>query len=388
MSGLEEAIKNALARSERQNPETRARIYQSARNALEAGLKKQDIRDPDVVAAQRHRLEEIIHHIEAEERRAAQPRPAAMERAEPRLETPTQEGARRPAAVPVVDVSPDAGRREPAPAHAADDAVMGDLRPQRADRFGAASQPAVATQSDTARAASDASADFRPERAAKPRRRRGRLFSLFLVAATLVAAAGSAYWWVESSGLLLSPAERDGSVPNPPDTLAGEDFAGEDPLLKALETQSRFSSDWKEIFAPQDAADLSAGTGAVAEPVTTNEGAAVRVTSRTADRNGAVAIAVPPEVLEAMAGKSSTIALTMQATDGKPVQVAVECDFGSLGTCGRHRFTVSDRTDLLFEVDFDRSLVPNAAGKLYVVADVGGGGASVNLFGARILPGQ
>ena len=68
MSGLETAIRQALERSERANSETRARIYQSARNALEAGLKKQDVHDPDVIAQQRHRLEGVIHAIELEER--------------------------------------------------------------------------------------------------------------------------------------------------------------------------------------------------------------------------------------------------------------------------------------------------------------------------------
>ena len=68
MSGLETAIRNALARSERANAEVRARIYQSARNALEAGLRKQEISDPETITAQRHRLEATIHQIEAEER--------------------------------------------------------------------------------------------------------------------------------------------------------------------------------------------------------------------------------------------------------------------------------------------------------------------------------
>jgi hypothetical protein len=68
VSGLETAIRQALERSERANSETRARIYQSARNALEAGLKKQDVHDPDVIAQQRHRLEGVIHAIELEER--------------------------------------------------------------------------------------------------------------------------------------------------------------------------------------------------------------------------------------------------------------------------------------------------------------------------------
>ena len=68
MSGLETAIRNALARSERANAEVRARIYQSARNALEAGLRKQEIHDRATITAQRHRLEAAIHQIEAEER--------------------------------------------------------------------------------------------------------------------------------------------------------------------------------------------------------------------------------------------------------------------------------------------------------------------------------
>ena len=68
MSGLETAIRSALDRSDRTNPEIRARIYQSARQALEAGLRKQDITDVNVIAAQRQRLEATIREIEAEER--------------------------------------------------------------------------------------------------------------------------------------------------------------------------------------------------------------------------------------------------------------------------------------------------------------------------------
>ncbi len=59
---------NALDRSDRGNPETRARIYQSARLALESGLRKQDVTDPEIVSQQRQRLETIIHAIETEER--------------------------------------------------------------------------------------------------------------------------------------------------------------------------------------------------------------------------------------------------------------------------------------------------------------------------------
>ena len=74
MSGLETAIRTALENSDRDNPEVRARIYQSARQALEAGLRKQDITDTEVVAHHRHRLESTIHAIEGEERDRLHPR--------------------------------------------------------------------------------------------------------------------------------------------------------------------------------------------------------------------------------------------------------------------------------------------------------------------------
>ncbi|MHC2416358.1 hypothetical protein ACVMB2_000210 [Sinorhizobium meliloti] len=60
MSGLETAIRNALERSDRSNAEIRARIYQSARQALENGLQKQQIEDPEVISVQRQRLEAVI----------------------------------------------------------------------------------------------------------------------------------------------------------------------------------------------------------------------------------------------------------------------------------------------------------------------------------------
>ncbi|PLU73925.1 biotin transporter BioY, partial [Sinorhizobium medicae] len=67
MSGLETAIRNALERSDRSSAEVRARIYQSARQALENGLQKQQIEDPEVISVQRHRLEAVIRAIEMEE---------------------------------------------------------------------------------------------------------------------------------------------------------------------------------------------------------------------------------------------------------------------------------------------------------------------------------
>ncbi len=377
VSGLEAAIRNALTRSERGNAEVRARIYQSARNALEAGLRKQDINDPEAVAAQRHRLEATIRQIEAEER--AQASAAVREvRAEPRVEMrpePEMRAERDTRPEPTLEAEP---RIEPELRAPAGD--MGAIRPERMERLGKGGAQA------TAAAATPASqpSDFRPERVAKARKRRGRLFSFLLVLATLVAAFGALAWWVTSSGLLHDLQDDS----RPPARVSAEDFSGEDPIKKALDTQSRFTSDWRPVFTPGDAAKLSAGAAGRFEAVSTSDGQAVRVTSTNPERDGAVQIEVSPEVLGEMGGKTSTIALTVQAAGDKPVQVSVECDFSTMGGCGRHRFTVSERTDILFQVEFDRSLSPSEPGHLLLNSDIAGGGAGVNLYAVRILPGE
>ena len=191
---------------------------------------------------------------------------------------------------------------------------------------------------------------------------------------------------MQTSGLLDDLQNADDSTP--PARVSGEDFSGEDPIKKALDTQSRFSSDWRAVFSPGDTAKLSASAAGRFESISTSEGPAVRVTSSDPDRDGAVRIEVSPDVLGEMSGKTSTVALTVQAAGDKPVQVAVDCDFSTLGGCGRHRFTVSERTDILFQVEFDRSLSPSEPGHLLLNSDITGGSGSVNLYAVRILPGE
>lgn len=434
MSGLEQAIRNALARAESSNPETRARIYQSARNALEAGLRKQEINDPEAIAAQRHRLEMTIRQVEAEQRAALQ---AGLQASRPAAPPATPEAVPEPPR-PANDARPDDGdphaagsgpdqfrqagspmtepqlrgetRDTPGAPRAPDrnGPTLDEIRPERGDRFGStaggarpesrkrtpetAANGVNAATGDRAEAArergeADAIVAASP-RMAKAPKRRGRVFSFLLVVATLAAVIGTAVWWVQSSGLLVPLSERDGSVANPPRSVNDEDFPAGEPGASALDTHNSFSSDWREVFAPADTAALSAGARARFEPISTDEGPAVRLVSSSADRDGAVSIAVAPEVLRDMAGKTSTIALTVEADDGKPVQVSVECDFGTLGNCDRHRFAVTDRTDLLFRVSFEGSLAPSAPGRLMINSDVSGGGAGVNLVAVRVLPGE
>ena len=168
MSGLETAIRQALERSERANSETRARIYQSARNALEAGLRKQDVHDPDVIAQQRHRLEGVIHAIELEERAslkaaASVPPPVRVEASN----TPV------PSAELDHDIHMPSGRNADRTDGPAVDGGLAGLRPERRDGPRVAEtapvQPAAGKRGKAAKA--DAAA-------AKPRRRKRGSFLL------------------------------------------------------------------------------------------------------------------------------------------------------------------------------------------------------------------
>lgn len=383
MSGLETAIRQALERSERANSETRARIYQSARNALEAGLRKQDVHDPDVIAQQRHRLEGVIHAIELEERTSL--KAAASVPPPVQIET-------RSAPVPSAELDHDIHMPSERHADRADSPVadggLAGLRPERRDGPRAAetaplTEPAAGKRGKAAKAAKAEAA------AAKPRRRkRGSFLSFVMVITTLVAAVVMGAWWVETSGLLKTAAERDTSVANPPSRVQSEDFDGA-AGLKTLGPQAGFSGDWVDVFTPADTGNVKADSRAAADPVSDERGQRLRITSATADADGNVSIEIPVSVLEQISGKTSTVALSVQADAGKQTQFSVECDFSSLGDCGRHRFTVNEeKNDMLFQVTFDRSLAPSSPGHILINSDVTGAGNSLNVYAVRVLPGQ
>lgn len=385
MSGLETAIRNALERSDRRNAEIRARIYQSARQALENGLQKQQIEDPEVIARQRHRLEAIIHAIENEERAALNARAAAtpvVSLGEMRSGNTRPAGhAAGAAAAPRREPEFEGGARAAAPVDGGLDALRTDgdgpivsTRPAAEDARQAAARPGSP-------APDLGMTDERPRK-----RRRGRLLSFLMVVTTLAAAVGAAVWWVQTNDLLEAPA--DTGIANPPPSVEMEDF-NDRAALPTLGAQEGFSADWIEVFTAADAAALKPGARASAEPFDDDGGERVRVTSKVAGEAGNVAIEIPADVLAELSGKSSTLALSVQAMPGKTTEFSVECEFSTLGACGRHRFTVHDeRLDMVFKVAFDRSLAPTSPGKLLINSDVSGAGNGLDIFAIRVLPGQ
>jgi hypothetical protein len=410
VSGLETAIRTALDNADRDNPEVRAKIYQSARQALEAGLRKQDITDTEAVAHHRHRLETTIHMIEAEERQRLHPRQAPPQAPVlPVVEVSQAVPAPRAVDLPhAVEVPPVVEMPQPAPPRAReafdgpslsgetrvpdmalesdrfdDDSGLAGLHAGSADQLGAAPAASEGFVADR----KPATADFRPERAVARRKPR-KFFSRLLVWCVLLAFIGMGAWWAYTSGVLLTAAQRDTSVANPPATTTPEDFDGasEAPVI---DPQNSFSAAWIEVFKPSDASKVVKGAQSRVENIAENDGPALRLTSQSNGSDGNVGVSVPADVLQQLAGKSSTIAITLQSTSDEPTQITVECDFQSLGDCARHRFTVNrEKSDVLLQVRFDRSLAPNAAGTLLINSDVDGKARGINLYAVRILPGQ
>ncbi len=399
MSGLETAIRNALERSDRTNAETRARIYQSARQALESGLRKQNVNDPETIAYQRHRLETVIHAIELEERarvdvQVAPPVPAPSasvppvatppaparpgSREEPRFadhQAVERHASERPTVEPSFDVESPSREADP-------------WLDDPSDRI--EPEPEIRAGGDASARGKGPKLDIRPEAVVRRRPRRG-FYSRLFISCTLLASLGMGVWWVYTSGVLLTAAERDTSVPNPPPHAEAEDFDAAQPTQepKALDARSGFSDDWIEVFEPKQISAIRPRGNALVDVVTASDGTAVRVLSRSGDADGSVEITFPTEVLREMAGRTSTIALTLQSADDKQVQISVSCEFDRLGDCARHRFTANpEKTDALFRVSFERSIAPGTPGRLVLNGDLAGTGRGINLYSVRVLPGE
>ncbi len=272
---------------------------------------------------------------------------------------------------------------------------LNDVHAGTSDHLGAGPQ---AGESFAAESPPAARMNFRPEGAAKRRKPR-KFFSRLLVWSVLIAFIGMGAWWAYTSGLFLTAAERDTSVANPPASTVPEDFDGTDEnaansglpadQLVTIDPQNSFSAEWIEIFKPSDAAKIERGARARAENAAESDGPAVRLISESNGADGNIGITVPADVLQQLAGKSSTIAITLQSTSDEPTQVTVECDFQTLGNCARHRFSITrEKSDALLQVTFDRSTAPNANGRLLINSDVDGKARGINLYAVRILPGQ
>lgn len=222
-------------------------------------------------------------------------------------------------------------------------------------------------------------------RAVRPRKR-SRWKARAFVFVTLAAFAGAGWWWVETTGMLVPVSVRGGAVPNPAPQVSDEDFDGAK-QLKSLSRQGGYGDEWTTLYEPGGKNVVTAGASATAKVEQSGSGPYLDITSGAVGLDGSVAIELPQSVISTLQGKTSNISLMLQGGD-KPVQITVECEFGGLGNCGRHRFMLSqNKNDFIFDVAVKPGASPDGPGRLLINADAGGEANSARLYSIHILPG-
>lgn len=431
---MEVAIRGALDKAGIPGAQARRRIYDSARAALDRSLERQGIIDPERVDDHRHKLEILIADIEAEWTPPSTPEPAPVVETPAVAEAPPVAAARDPEPAepetpapsrPVYDVQAalEPEHDEPFPhAPSRDDIARSPDRPHQpaptvasvAHETRGPAAPVAGSDLDfapdsghkaaTTSALSGLTADRPPHieapatapakptkpakkiKAPKPRkekRRRGLFASMFSTA-VMLSFLGIGVWWLIESGALKSAAERDTSVPNPPPSLSRDDFAGGP---QQLNPGSGFSGEWANVFTPGRDGSPEVRGNASAEVIEEPEGNVLRIISRSGGTDGEVLVPLGAEVMQALAGRNSVLALTVRSASPEATQIYVKCEFSVLGECGRRRFDVTyDTTDLLFNLDYDRALAPNEGGFLVINSDISGAGKGIDLLAVRIRP--
>ncbi|MEM5471382.1 hypothetical protein WNZ14_06555 [Hoeflea sp. AS60] len=437
MTGMEAAIRGALDKAGIPGAQARRRIYDSARAALDRSLERQGITDPERVDDHRHKLDVLIGDIEAEWAPPSETQPAPIVEPAPAvaLRDPAPVQAEQPApSRPVYDVQQALGPEHDGPEHDAPVVPGSDRQPPLFDHTersaGSPQQPAptvaAVSQSDGAptsvsgggadldfapdagdhRRAAAAAPDLSAERpphiqapaAAKPpkrpkkvkppkehkEKRRRPVFASIFSAAVMLSFLGIGVWWLIESGALMSAAERDTGVPNPPPSLSRDDFAGGP---QQLNPGAGFSGEWSNVFTPGRDGEPQVRGDASAELINEADGTVLRIMSGSGGADGEVLVPLGAEVMQALAGRNSMLALTVRSATPDATQIYVKCEFSVLGDCGRHRFDVNyDTNDILFGLDYERALAPNEQGYLVINSDISGSGKGIDLIAVRIRP--
>lgn len=398
VKAFETAIRKALQKVDNADPKLRERIYQSARDALTNSQAKQGVWGTDTATAQNRRLEELIESIDVEYRMSDQPGPRPDP--EPRAPTPeprapaAESEARRPRKVqrtepPPMRTEPEVQRQprsekvqwtEPAPVSMEEVPQTGHIEPERRE---APTGKKTGKRRRQRKADPDLlGADGGASAKGKSRKKRRRpVFSIMLVISLVIAFVGIGVLWIVFTGLFQSSEQRDTSVPNPPATVDGGDFAG-NPL-----SDGSFSGDWIEVFAPSDVSRVARRGNAKAALVESGGRQALQIVSPDAGADSEVLFELSPNILADLAGRQSLVAVTLRASADTPTQIYIKCMLPAGESCGRHRFDVNyESSDVVFSLNLPGRAADGNPGYLALNSDVAGTGHGVDVFAIRIRP--
>lgn len=351
MEAIEQAIRNALAKADVRNPAIRQKVYESAWGAHERSLAANGALDDDQREDRRERLKAAITRIEDEVQATGliTPPPAAApiaERQEPTLAAeavqPPRSAARiEPSLNGVPESELDAPELVPNEPLAAD-----NYRPDR----------------------------LRPRLKRNTERKKASGLTRFIVILAMLAVALGLLWLVASGIINSKPTGIPPSTGNPA-------TSGSHEPMKEGELSSE--GNWIEIFDPSDMTQVALTGRATATVAGDQLEKYVRIQSPSEADD--VSFQVGQGVLEQLAGKRAVFDIIAKTEDGTSTQIAVSCDFGNLGDCGRKRFDISDASkEYLVQTQFPAGQEPGGGGVIKINSDVSQSGKSVDIISIRV----
>lgn len=385
MDVIEKAIRSAFDKGTPEDRTFREQVYRQAFAALDRALQANPNLTVENAIARRKQLQAQIVEIESEFIPAvhgAAPRSPEPEKEAPTVTPPRQAvpdpgptvprryaaslAALRPGAGSAPRVEPDFSLDAPA-VPALDDVVPASPAPERK------------LSRREAACAERAAGGYDP----RLRQRRGS-FRGAVVICLLLAAIGGAGWWAVGKGLLQLPAGQNTGEVRPAEQGEAEDFAPEDagtpPPLGPAESGPERT--WITIFEPSDPTRVSAPADATAEVMQDESGSFLRM--RSGASGSAAGFDVGQGVLERLAGKKAVFDIIARAEGGGQTEMAVDCNFGELGDCGRKRYAVGyERAEYLFKVQFPDTS-PGAGGTIAVNSDFAGEGRAIDIYEIRV----
>jgi len=220
-----------------------------------------------------------------------------------------------------------------------------------------------------------------PEKLAKPRPKSfwRRPFALLLISTIVFAAVGIGAWWIYDQNLTMPAEMRDNSVPNPPKLLEAES--------SPLEEETLEGGEWVTIFETDDPIGLITPASSTAILSKDASGTFVTLKSAAGDLQRSFKFVIEPGIIEAILGKMAVFELIVKSGTQDNQQFIVTCQFGTLGNCGRNRFTIGrEQKTLTFKKDFSEfeAKTTQKSAAISMIVDISGRGAPLDVYGLRV----
>jgi len=368
LDAIEQAVRNAFAKGDPEDPVFRERVYRSAQNALEKAIQANPNLAPEAAARRRQHLLDVVAGVESEFVRATEPMDAPVAVDPPVAAAPT-------VSAPHVQVDPP---------HAPAGGVS--VEPPRTERrepdFDAAqpqwpSGPTPAAPEAGPLAGSPPATESRAEPVVK--RRRGLPWGTIAGLLIFLIVIGLTFWTAVELGFVNLSGKRP--APEPAVTAPAGSEHEPQPAGQAATLE-----DWMPVFSPDNPTTAVAAGGARAEVAGDNGRQVLRISSGASGTP--IRFEIGQGVLEKLAGKRAVFDIVARGGEGKETQMSVTCALAGLSDCGRNRYAVgAERAEFLFEVDVPAGAA-QGGGAIEIVSDVSGAGQAVELFEIRVTPAE